>query len=98
MPPDLVRLHQARSGSGERASPTESDIHWGTMGRKSGNKKVVKALQDALTDFLEDQRRFAETDPEWLSERTEWSPEERKSEVGCGCDDCELAGQLRGSI
>jgi len=68
------------------------------MGRKTNNQHVVSALQDALSAFLEDQRKFAESDPEWLAEWNQMSDEERDARQGCGCPDCQLAGELRGKI
>jgi hypothetical protein len=68
------------------------------MGRRTGNQRVVRELQAALTGFLDDHRKFAESDPEWMTEWNKMSAEERASEPGCGCEDCQLAGQLRGSI
>ena len=68
------------------------------MSRHSGNRKVVEALQDALTAFLEDQRAFAHKDPDWLKDFETWTQKEREEIPGCGCEDCRTAGELRGSI
>ena len=68
------------------------------MSRNSGNKPVIEALQKALTDFLEDHRRFAHDDPEWLEGFEEMKPEERDQMPGCGCKCCVAAGYLRGNI
>jgi hypothetical protein len=69
------------------------------MGFHTGNEAVVKALQDALQDFLADQRQCAEkNDPEWASKWKRKTPAEQKNYPGCGCEDCTIAGQLLGSI
>jgi hypothetical protein len=69
------------------------------MGRKTNNQQVVSALQDAITAFLDDQRKFAvETDPKFLEDWNQMSAEERNATSGCDCDDCRLAGELRGKI
>jgi len=34
------------------------------MSRNTGNTPVIEALQVALTNFLDDHRAFAQTDPE----------------------------------
>jgi len=67
------------------------------MSRHSGNRAVVEALQNALTDFLEDQRTFAHSDPEWLKDFESWTQKERDEIPGCGCEDCTIAGKLRDS-
>lgn len=61
------------------------------MSRNSGNTKVIEALQKALEDFLADHKKFAHEDPEW-------NEEDFADEPGCGCRDCERAGELLGSI
>jgi hypothetical protein len=66
------------------------------MARNTGNISVIGALQNALMDFLNDHREFAKSDPERVAEFTEIK--EREDLPGCGCEDCQLAGQLRGSI
>jgi hypothetical protein len=38
----------------------------GLMSRSTGNWKVIEALQNALTDFLDYHKRDAQTDPEWI--------------------------------
>jgi hypothetical protein len=63
------------------------------MSRHTGNRAVVEKLQQALTEFLDDHRKDAERDPEWIADTSGPEPE-----VGCGCGDCELAAELRGSI
>jgi hypothetical protein len=68
------------------------------MSRQTDNKKVVKVLSNALTAFLDDQRAFAHEDPEWLEEFKGMSQDEREKMPGCGCEDCQYAGMLRGSI
>lgn len=68
------------------------------MGRHTGNRAVVEALQSALEAFWEDQRKSAEKDPEWVAASKEATPEELANEPGCGCDDCLFAGQLLGRI
>jgi len=68
------------------------------MGRHTGNKKVVENLQKALTAFLADHSKAAHADPEWIEENKDMTPEERESNVACGCDDCLAAGQLLGRI
>lgn len=68
------------------------------MGRHTENKQVVKNLQDALEAYLKDQRLSAESDPEWIEQTKEMSPEELEAEAGCGCEDCKIAGQLLGAI
>jgi hypothetical protein len=69
-----------------------------SMSRNTGNRPVIEALQVALTDFLNDHRAFAQTDPEWVEGFKEWTEAERKQTPGCGCKLCESAGYLRGSI
>lgn len=68
------------------------------MGRATNNRKAILALQGALESFLNDHRRDAEKDVEWIAETKKMSAEERLEESGCGCDDCELAGLLLGRI
>jgi hypothetical protein len=68
------------------------------MGRKTTNQRIISALQDALTAFLDDHRKVAESDALWADEWSKMSAEERRTEPGCGCEDCRLAGELRGSI
>jgi hypothetical protein len=68
------------------------------MGRSTGNREVVRNLQDALTAFLADQRERAQSDPEWVKARETATPDELENDPGCGCDDCILAGQLLGRI
>jgi len=68
------------------------------MGRHTGNEKVVENLQKALKDFLADHYKAAHEDPERIEEAKDLTPEERESNVACGCDDCLVAGQLLGRI
>jgi hypothetical protein len=69
------------------------------MGRKTNNQHVVRALQDALTAFLDDHRKSAaESDPEWLVNWNQKSVEERNAISGCDCYDCQIAGELLGKI
>jgi len=68
------------------------------MGRATKNREVILALQSALESFLNDHRRDAGTDIEWLAQTKGISAEEQILESGCGCDDCELAGLLLGRI
>jgi len=68
------------------------------MGRHTGNKQVVKTLQNALEAFLADHRNSAERDPEWKKAMANAHAEELEDEPGCGCDDCLTAGQLLGRI
>jgi hypothetical protein len=69
------------------------------MARCTGNTKVIAALQDALTAFLDDHRRHAQkTDPEWMEGWKGLTPEEQASLAGCDCKDCQRAGELLGSI
>ncbi len=68
------------------------------MARNSGNRPVIEALQIALTNFLDDHREFAHSDPEWLEGFNEMSQPERDQLSGCGCKCCEAAGYLRGNI
>jgi hypothetical protein len=82
----------------ERAGYSALRLYLLAMGRKTGNQQIVSALQDALTAFLDDHRKFAESDPEWMEEWSKMTVEERRAEPGCGCEDCRLAGELRGSI
>jgi hypothetical protein len=82
----------------ESQTPLPNMLEFVAMGRKTKNQQVVIALQDALEAFLDDQRKFAESDPEWLEEWKSMSDEERKEMPGCGCRDCQRAGELLGSI
>jgi hypothetical protein len=68
------------------------------MGRNTGNLDVITALQAALTSFLNDHRQYAMDDPEWVEGFVATSLEERASMLGCGCEDCILAGTLLGRI
>ena len=68
------------------------------MGRGTSDRKVVTDLQAALTALLEDHLKSAKKDPKWIEATANMTPEERAAEVGCGCDDCLAAGQLRGRI
>jgi hypothetical protein len=69
------------------------------MGRSTGNRAVVKNLQDALMAFLADQRQSAaENDPQRVKDREAATPEELENDPGCGCEDCIAAGQLLGRI
>jgi hypothetical protein len=68
------------------------------MGRNTGNKAVVAALQSALQAFLDDQRKFAATDEEWVTETASYSKEQMDAMPGCDCNECQLAGQLLGRI
>jgi hypothetical protein len=68
------------------------------MIRNTGNQRVISELQVALDNFLKDHRSFAESDREWVAERAGWTSEEREEELGCGCENCELAVELLGSI
>lgn len=64
------------------------------MARHTGNRAVIEKLQEALQAFLEDHRKAAEQEPEWVEETETMNPEE----PGCGCNDCQYAGYLLGSI
>lgn len=68
------------------------------MGRHTGNKTVVANLQSALEAFLDDHRKSAEKDEEWIAATASASKEEMDAEPGCGCDDCIFAGTLLGRI
>lgn len=61
------------------------------MSPNSGNRPVIEALQKALEEFLADHKKFARTDPEW-------NEKDFADEPGCGCKDCQRAGELLGSI
>lgn len=68
------------------------------MSVSTGNKQVIGNLQNALEDFLADHRRYAQNNPKWVLETDELTEHELSERVGCGCDDCILAGQLLGRI
>jgi len=68
------------------------------MSRHTGNDEVVRKLQNALEAFLADHRKEAKKDREWIAATERMTPEDREKESGCGCDDCEIAGQLLGNI
>lgn len=68
------------------------------MAFHAGNRDVLEKLQTALEAFLNDHRKVAETDPEWIENTKVMTPEELEELSGCGCDDCMKAGELLGSI
>jgi hypothetical protein len=105
MPNSRARKPVSRCRCVRRGKPARIDagtsgewIYWVTMGRNTGNILVIERLQDALTEFLDDHRNFALSDPEWCEGFAEMSVEEREQTPGCGCTDCLLAGELRGKI
>jgi hypothetical protein len=57
----------------------------------TGNRKVIEKLQEALEDFMADHRRHAQTLPPPDNEIPLDDP-------GCGCRDCNTAGELLGRI
>jgi hypothetical protein len=68
------------------------------MTRRNGNHEVVEKLQTALESFLKDHRTVAETESEWTEDTKGMTSQELEELSGCGCEDCQKAGELLGSI
>ena len=54
------------------------------------NFSVRCGSQSALQAFLDDQRKFAATDEEWVTETASCSKEQMDAMPGCDCDECQL--------
>jgi hypothetical protein len=65
------------------------------MGRHTGNQKVVSNLKSSLQAFLDDHQADA---LEETSQSLDLTVRVRKEGIGCGCEDCELAGLLLSRI
>jgi hypothetical protein len=68
------------------------------MTRRNGNHEVVEKFQTALESFLKDHRTVAETESEWTEDTKGMTSQELEELSGCGCEDCQKAGELLGSI
>jgi len=68
------------------------------MTRRTGNRESVEQLQTALESFLKDHRKVAETERQWAEDTKGMTPEELEELSGCGCEVCQKAGELLGSI
>lgn len=65
---------------------------------RTGNHEVVEQLQTALESFLKDHRTAAETESQWAEDTKGMTSRELEELSGCGCKDCQKAGELLGSI
>jgi hypothetical protein len=65
---------------------------------RTGNHEVVEQLQTALESFLKDHRTAAETESQWADDTKGMTSRELEELSGCGCKDCQKAGELLGSI
>ena len=52
----------------------------------------------ALESFLKDHRTVAETEAQWAEDTKGMTSGELEELSGCGCEDCQKAGELLGSI
>lgn len=68
------------------------------MTKRTGNHGVAEKLQTALESFLKDHRTTAETESQWLEDTKGMTSRELRELSGCGCDDCQKAGELLGRI